>query len=113
MVEMKFDNEKIVCKTPYKPFSVLIVTTHRLIGKGLAIMWPSQFHGELLLTSISHIEKEYKKGKLYKLIVFYKEDGGGERKTSVVNYASYPKYSGFDFEMVYRAIKENIISFEG
>ncbi|MBT3315208.1 MAG: hypothetical protein HN390_11415 [Anaerolineae bacterium] len=109
---MKFDNEKIVCKTPYKPFSVLIVTTHRLIGKGLAIMWPWQFHGEILLTSISHIEKESWKGKLHKLIIFYKEEGGGERKASIVYYTSYTKYSGFDFEMAYQALEEKIISSE-
>lgn len=106
----RFPNDEILYEVPYKPFSILIVTNHRIVGKGLAKVWTKQFHGELLLSNIISIKRkpDNPTRPVSKIVLEYKANDGIVKKANIVFYISYTTYSGFDFEKIYQYIADKI-----
>jgi hypothetical protein len=93
-------DEEIVYEGVYKPFSIVRITPKYLIGKGMAKIWPGQFHGRILLSDILRVERKYywfSKSSV-KLFITYKKEDGTEIRKGILFYESYIKHSDFDPE---------------
>ena len=100
------NEEKIIYEGVYKPFSIVRITPKYLIGKGLAKLWPGQFHGKILLSNILHVGKKYywfSKSSV-KLFITYRTEGGTEIREGVLFYESYAKRTHFDPEKFYQIL---------
>jgi hypothetical protein len=102
----KLLGEEVLGVTPYKPFSVLIVTNKRVIGKRLLRVGPKRFEGEILLTNITNIE--FNQALLFfttpSIVLECRQLDGRIEKSTIRFPGSAAKLAGFDPEEIYRLI---------
>lgn len=104
----KLPGEQIISVTPYKPFSILIVTSQRIIGKKLLGIGPRRFEGAISYNKI--VSVKYLPGTpLLSVpsitIEYQKNDEKIERVT--IRFSGFTaKLAGYGPESVYRQIVE-------
>jgi hypothetical protein len=109
-LKQKLLDEEVLNVLPYKPFSTLIITNQRIIGRGLARIWPGCYHGEVLLNEI--VDIKYIPGIPFltvpRIFLKFKKDDQEISTRNIVFYGSSAKFAGFNPQEAYRLIVEQI-----
>jgi len=104
----KLPGEQIVSVIPYRPFSILIVTSHRIIGKRLLGIGPSRFEGEIPYNKIVNVK--YLPGtpliKVPSITVEYKKNDEKIERVTIRFPGFSLRLAGYSPESVYSQIVE-------
>ncbi len=102
----KLPGEEILSVIPYKPFSILIITNQRIIGKRLLRIGPKRFEGTISYDKILSVK--YLPGRplitVPSILFEYKREDGGVEKVTVRFPGFTARLAGFSPEAVYRLI---------
>ena len=106
----KLPGEEIIREMPYRPFSVLIVTNKRVIGKRLLRAGFKQFEGTIYYDQILNVS--YRTGipllTVPSIILEYKQADGIAKKATI-RFPGFPaNLVGFNLKDIYYQIAKRI-----
>lgn len=102
----KLPGEEIIEVVPYRPFSILIITNQRIIGKRLLRIGPKRFEGPIFFDKITGLK--YFPGtpliRVPSLLIEYQREDQMVEKVTIRFPGLSAKMAGFDPEAIYHLI---------
>lgn len=106
----KLPGEETISVIPYKPFSILIITNQRIIGKRLLRMGPKRFEGMVPFDKI--VSVKYLPGTpliaVPGIMLEYKREDGRMESVTIRFPGFTAKLAGFNPEAVYHLIARRV-----
>lgn len=102
-------NEEVLSVIPYKPFSVLIITNQRLVGKAFLGISFNRFKGEVLWKDVVNVKFSSESSLLTTphIVLLYRK-GDGKIKRSIIRFPGLAKFYGFDPQETYYLIMKHV-----
>ena len=102
--------EVLLRAIPYKPFSVLLITNRRIVGRRLWRLGPARFEGSIAWSDIMAVDLNPGIPLLTtpKLIVHYRKKDGATDKVAIRLPGFTAKLAGFDPRTTYELILRQI-----
>jgi hypothetical protein len=106
----RLPGEEIISETPYRPFSVLVITNKRVIGKRLFRVGLKQFEGVIYYDQISNVT--YGTGipllTVPSIVLEYKQADGIAKKATIRFLGFISRLVGYDPKDVYYQIAKRM-----
>ena len=106
----KLPGEDVISAIPYKPFSILIITDQRIIGKRLLRIGPKRFEGAVSFDKI--VSVKYLPGtpliSVPGIMLQYKRENNRIENVTIRFPGFTAKLAGFDPEAAYHLIAKRV-----